>query len=113
MADRAQPKAPKAFKEFVQRFPELGEAWQLMADAAAKNGPLDEKRQRLVKLGIALGTQRSGSVSSAVRKGSAVGITQAEMEQVVALAASTIGLPASVAAFGWIREALTKLDQNS
>ncbi len=32
------------------------------------------------------------------------GATLAEMEQVVALAASTIGLPAAVAAWSWVKE---------
>jgi alkylhydroperoxidase/carboxymuconolactone decarboxylase family protein YurZ len=43
-------------------------------------------------------------VHSGVRKARDVGVTPAEMEQVVALAASTIGLPAAVAAWSWVKE---------
>jgi alkylhydroperoxidase/carboxymuconolactone decarboxylase family protein YurZ len=43
-----------------------------------------------------------------VRKASAAGANAAEIEQVVALAASLIGLPASVAVFGWVKEELAR-----
>ena len=101
-------KAPKAFTEFVERFPELGEAWDLLRKGESA-GPLDEKTLRLVKLGIAIGAQRSGSVSSGVRKGLAKGLTLEEIEQVVACGASTLGLPATVAAFGWVRDVAEKV----
>jgi hypothetical protein len=39
-----------------------------------------------------------------VRKARDAGASLAEMEQVVALAASTIGLPASVAVWTWMRD---------
>jgi hypothetical protein len=39
-----------------------------------------------------------------VRKARDAGASLAEMEQVVALAASTIGFPASVAVWNWVRE---------
>jgi alkylhydroperoxidase/carboxymuconolactone decarboxylase family protein YurZ len=41
-----------------------------------------------------------------VRKALAAGANSAEVEQVVALAASTIGLPSTVAAWTWVREQL-------
>jgi hypothetical protein len=39
-----------------------------------------------------------------VRKGLEMGIGREEMEQVVAIAAGTLGLPATAAAFSWIRD---------
>jgi hypothetical protein len=48
---------------------------------------------------------REGAVHSAVRKARDASVSLAEMEQVVALAASTIGFPSSVAVWSWIREA--------
>ena len=91
---------PKAFEVFVRRFPKLGAAWQLLGDGAEEAGP------RLIKLAVAIGTRQEGAVHSGVRKGVAAGASAAEVEQVVALAASLIGLPASVAAFGWVKEEL-------
>ena len=96
-------KPPALHRQFVIRFPHLGEAWDLVnAEGAA--GPLDAKTQRLLKLAIAIGAMREGAVHSGVRKAHDVGATVAEMEQVVALAASTIGLPATVAAWSWVKE---------
>ncbi len=99
------PKPPDAYLAFVRRFPALGEAWTLAQDAGA-SGPLDEKTQRLVKLGIAVGGRQPGAVHSAARKAVAAGATADEIEQVVALAAGTVGFPAAVAAFGWVRDVL-------
>jgi len=97
------PEPPKTYKEFSSRYPKLTEAWDLIGQAGDE-GPLDEKTRRLIKLGIAIGAQREGAVHASVRKGLAQGVTKKEMEQVVALAAGTIGLPSAVAAFTWIRD---------
>ena len=100
----ALPRPPSAFTRFVKRFPEIGEAWNLLARGGEHGGPLDKRTQRLLKLGIAIGALREGPTHSAVRKGFATGISLEEMEQVVALAASTIGLPSAVAVHGWVLE---------
>ncbi|MGM0575320.1 MAG: carboxymuconolactone decarboxylase family protein [Myxococcota bacterium] len=97
------PKPPSTYKAFVSRFPELGEAWQSIREGEGK-GPLDEKASRLVKLGVAVGAMREGAVHSAVRKAKAAGATREEIEHVVTLAASTIGLPSSVAVWSWMTD---------
>jgi 4-carboxymuconolactone decarboxylase len=94
---------PAAHQRFVRRFPRLARAWDLVNEEGAR-GPLDHRSQRLVKLAIAVGAVREGAVRSGVRKARDAGATPAEMEQVVALAASTIGLPSAVAVWGWVRE---------
>jgi alkylhydroperoxidase/carboxymuconolactone decarboxylase family protein YurZ len=96
-------KPPAVHQQFVRRFPDLGTAWELV-NRQGGTGPLDPRAQRLVKLAIAVGAMREGAVHSAVRKARDAGVTAAEMEQVVALAASTIGFPAGVAVWSWIRE---------
>jgi alkylhydroperoxidase/carboxymuconolactone decarboxylase family protein YurZ len=98
-------KPPAAYREFVERFPRIGQAWELVTQEG-EQGPLDEKARRLVKLGVAIGALREGAVHSAVRKAVATGATAVEVEQVVALAASTVGLPSTVAAWTWVREEL-------
>jgi alkylhydroperoxidase/carboxymuconolactone decarboxylase family protein YurZ len=100
-------KAPKAYRQFIERFPELGKAWDAIGEAA-KNGPLDEKTCRLIKLGIAFGALKEGPAHASVRKAIKMGISQEEMEQVVALAAGTIGMPAAVASWCWITETFEK-----
>ncbi|MBM4016572.1 MAG: carboxymuconolactone decarboxylase family protein [Planctomycetes bacterium] len=105
---RRLKKAPPAYQLFVKRFPGLGRAWEQLGDAGAAAGPLDARTQRLIKLALAIGSRQEGAVHSGVRKALAAGATAAELEQVVALAASLIGLPATVAAFCQVREELLK-----
>ena len=94
------PKPPRTFLEFADRFPKVMEGWEALAEAG-RAGPLDERTARLVKLGIAIGAMREGAVHASVRKARALGIPEAAVEQVVALAAGTIGLPATVAVWSW------------
>jgi alkylhydroperoxidase/carboxymuconolactone decarboxylase family protein YurZ len=61
---------------------------------------------RLVKLGIAIATQREGAVHSAARKALGAGVGREAVEQVIALAASNIGLPSTVAVYTWVRDVL-------
>jgi alkylhydroperoxidase/carboxymuconolactone decarboxylase family protein YurZ len=99
------PKPPKAYEEFVQRYPRIAQAWDTLT-AAGKEGPLDDRTSRLVKLAIAIGAMREGAVRSSVRKALAAGVSREEIEQVIALAASTIGLPSTVAIFNWVQDAM-------
>lgn len=107
---KTMPKPPQTYESFIQRFPKLKEAWEKIAEAG-KEGPLDEKTLRLVKLGIAIGAMREGAVHSSVRKALALKITVEEIEQTVALAAGTIGLPSSVAVYSWIQDVLKKKER--
>jgi len=99
------PKPPALHQEFIRRYPKLGEAWENLAEQG-REGPLDEEACRLVKLGVAIGAMREGSVHASVRKALALGIDPAALYQVVALAAGTVGLPSAAAAYSWVREIL-------
>lgn len=102
------PKPPKAYDEFVARFPKAGQAWTLLAEAGKEAGPFDERTQRLLKLALSIGAKQEGAVHSGVRKALAAGATVEELEQIVALAASTIGLPSTVSAHRWVLEEAAK-----
>lgn len=104
---KTAPKLPKAYQSFLQRYPEIGQAWDLLTEAG-QDGPLDGKTARLIKLAIAVGAMREGAVHASVRKALAMGIPKAQIEQVVALAASTLGLPSAVAIHSWIADELAK-----
>ena len=97
------PRPPATYEAFIARYPKLGRAWRDIG-GAGEDGPLDERCARLVKLGIAVGAMREGAVHSSVRKALAMGIGVAEIEQVVALAAGTLGLPSTVAVWTWVRD---------
>ena len=98
-------KAPKSYSRFVTRYPKLGEAWEL-ARHAELEGPADEKTRRLLKLAIAVGAMRKGAVTSAARKALDAGATEAEILQVVALGATTLGFPSAVAVSSWLEPLL-------
>jgi len=101
------PKPPRTFDEFSETFPTVRKAWDLLGDAA-KEGPLDDRTARLVRLGVAIGAMREGAVHSSARRALAIGITAEEMNQVVALASSIIGMPSSVAVWTWLRDSAAK-----
>jgi alkylhydroperoxidase/carboxymuconolactone decarboxylase family protein YurZ len=97
------PRPPRTYDEFSETFPTLRKAWDLLGDAGSE-GPLDEKTARLIKLGISIGALRESGVHSSARKARGAGATEEEMRQVVALAASVIGMSATVAVWTWIRD---------
>jgi 4-carboxymuconolactone decarboxylase len=103
MSNRKKRGPPAAFVAFSKRFPKIATAWDLLGEGGAE-GPLDGKTARLVKLGVSIASRSEGATHSAARKARAAGATSAEIYQVVALAASTIGLPGAVAAYTWIRD---------
>lgn len=102
-----QPLAPKTHGQFTARYPSLAKAWEEIAEAG-RQGPLDEQTQRLVKLAVAIGAMREGAVHASVRKARAMGIEPEAIEQVVALSASSLGMPSTVAAYTWVRDVLDK-----
>ena len=103
-AATAAAPAPEVFQRFVDRFPKMGEAWNLLREEGRLSGKLEQREQILVKLAVAVGALRPGAVHSASRKALASGVTLDDLEQIVALAAPTIGLPSAVAAHQWIVE---------
>ena len=104
---KSGPKPPKTYEVFVRRYPKLSEAWEKISEAG-RDGPIDSRNSRLIKLAIAIGAMREGAVHSSVRKALAAGIAVEEIEQVVALAASSLGMPATVAAFTWVHDEIDK-----
>lgn len=100
-----KPRPPRAYQSFIRRYPKLAEAWEVIR-AAEEDGPLDEKTARLVKLGAAIGAFREGAVHSAVRKAIGAGASREEIAQVIALCATTIGMPSTVAVDTWVQDQL-------
>ena len=107
----SMPPPPKTYQRFSKRYPLLEEAWESMGKAG-QEGPLNERTARLVKLGVAIGAMREGAVHASVRKAKAMEIPEEEIEQVIALAASLLGMPSTVAAFTWVRDILDAESEN-
>ena len=94
---------PDIYRSFREDYPEVAAAQDGLATSITRGGPLDERCQRLAKLGIAVGSLAEGAVRSNARKALDLGISEQEIEQVALLAISTRGFPAAVAALGWVR----------
>jgi alkylhydroperoxidase/carboxymuconolactone decarboxylase family protein YurZ len=81
-------------------------AYTALAEQLHAAGPLSARERRLAKLGIAIGEQSQGGVRSHARKALAEGIEPEAIRQVAALAITTGGFPAALAAYQWINEVL-------
>lgn len=100
-----QTAVPKKLKKFEKQYPEVWAAFQALGAAChEKSGPMNEKTRRLVKLGIAIGSQHEGAVHSAARQALKSGARKEEILQAALLAITTVGWPAAYAAMTWIVE---------
>jgi 4-carboxymuconolactone decarboxylase len=97
---------PDIYEKFSDRFPEVFKVYEELGAACRNAGPIDQKHQDLVKLGIAIGANSRGAVMSHTRKALASGATPDEIYQVVLLALTTTGFPNMIAAMGWVKEIL-------
>ena len=101
---------PEVYQHFERRFPAVKEAFDALGAAEHHAGPLSERERRLIKLGIAVGTQSEGAVRSHVRKLLGIGVSEAEIVHTIVLAITTIGFPATNAALSWTEEVLSEVN---
>ena len=110
MADEQQREGeehlPNVYLDFRTRFPAMAEALDGLGQAGEEAGPLSALEQRLATLGIAIGGVSRGAVRSNVRKALDLGVSEDEVRHVAALAVTTRGFPAAVAAYDWIEDVL-------
>lgn len=99
---------PEAFQKFSREYPKIHQAYEALAAAAHESGPLDERTRRLVKLAISVGARLEGAVRSHTRQAKEAAVTEAEMDHVVLLSLTTIGLPSMMAARTWVASVLAK-----
>ncbi len=95
---------PQTFKDFITKYPVLGESHERVAKAVDKAGPLDAKSQALIKIGICIGAGLDSAMRSHVRRAMQAGASKEEIEQAVLLAMNTCGLPRTVAAWSWAQQ---------
>ena len=99
---------PKPFRNFKENFSDVHQQYEKLATACREHGPLDQKSQDLVKLGIAIGQNSKGGVMSNTRKALASGATADEIHHAILLSLTTVGFPAMIAALGWADDVLGK-----
>ena len=97
---------PEAFQRFARDNPAVATTYQALGEACAEAGPLDAPTRELVKLDLAIGGRLEGAVHSHTRRALEAGATPEQIRHVVALAAPTLGLPTTVAAFTWVDDVL-------
>ncbi len=98
------PKLPRTFRSFVQKYPELGRAHEQIARAVESAGPLDRKTCHLIKVGLSVGAGLESATRSHIRRAMQAGATQQEIEQAILLAYNTVGFPRTVMAWQWAQQ---------
>ena len=106
MSDQQRDYLPRVYRDLRADNPELAEAYDALGDACRRAGPLTEREQRLVKLGMAVGLSSEGGVRSHVRRGLAEGLSPEELLHAIVIAVPTAGFPATAAAYKWAREVI-------
>ena len=99
---------PKTFLDFKEKFPEIIEYYDKLADKTHTIGPLDDKTRRLIKLTYAIAIGSEGGTHAQVRKALKNAISEEEIYQTVLLGLTTIGFPRTHAAFTWVNDVLYK-----
>lgn len=97
---------PGIYMRFRSDYQQVSEALDALGEAVDTAGPLDERTERLVKLGLAIGAVADGSVRSNARKALAAGVTPEEIRHVALMAITTCGFPTAIAGLGWVDEVL-------
>ncbi|GIV01831.1 MAG: carboxymuconolactone decarboxylase family protein [Armatimonadetes bacterium] len=99
-------KLPKRYTAFLEKYPEIGNAYHSLGEAVSKAGPLDAKTVALVKLGLSIGAKMEGAVHSHTRKALEAGASPDEIRHVALLSTPTLGFPNMMAALSWIEDVL-------
>lgn len=102
---------PDVLARFAEQYPHVWDAYNQLGNAGAAAGPLDEKTQRLIKLAIAIGSQRQGAVHSHTRRALKAGCGPEELVHVGILAITTLGWPAAFAAICWVQDIIAKQEK--
>jgi alkylhydroperoxidase/carboxymuconolactone decarboxylase family protein YurZ len=97
---------PKHFTDFVDAYPDIGQAYSRLGKAVSVAGPLDRKTQALVKVGVSIAAGLEGGTHSNARKAIEAGATPEELRHTAILALTTIGFPAMMKGLAWIEDVI-------
>ena len=99
--DRKDSKLPGTYRAFADKYPELADSHERVAEAVLAAGPLDARTCALIKIGISLGAGLESAVRSHVRRAMQHGASEQEIEQAILLGMNTVGFPRTVAGWSW------------
>lgn len=97
-------KVPGFYRSFLDRFPDVGDAYQDLSRACKEAGPLDERTAELVKLGISIGAGMAGATHSHTRKALEAGASRDEIVHAVLMATTTVGFPNMMRGLSWVQD---------
>ena len=97
---------PKKYTDFRNKYEDVFIQYQALGKICRESGPLNDKIQSLVKLGIAIGSNSRGGVMSHTRKALKAGATPEEIGHTGLMALTTIGFPNMISSMAWINEVL-------
>lgn len=106
MNDQPREYLPRVYRDLRADNPGIAQAYDALGGACRQAGPLSDRDQRLVKLGIAVGLSSEGGVRSHVRRGLSEGISADELLHAITIAIPTAGFPATAAAYRWARSVI-------
>ena len=93
---------PKVYEKFSNNFSDVFKDYKQLGQTCRAAGPLDQKSQDLIKLGIAIGANSRGAVMSSTRKALEAGATKEEIAHAALLSLTTTGFPNMIAALQWV-----------
>ena len=111
MSDQQRDYLPRIYRDLRAANPGIAKAYDALGDAVHRAGPLTDREQRLVKLGIAVGLSSEGGVRSHVRRGLVEGISVDELLHAIMIAIPTAGFPTTAAAYQWARSVIDAKDE--
>lgn len=85
----------------MARHDQLAAAWERL-EQVGRAGPFDERTCRLLELAVAIGSHDREAVRRAHDRVAQLAVFPEELEQLVALAASTLGKYATITTAGWL-----------
>lgn len=103
-------KIPKRYRYFMEKFPDVGSAYENLGDAVHNSGPLDNKTRALIKVAISTAAHLEGAVHSHTRKALKAGCLPEEIRHAVIMSLPTIGFPSMMAALSWVDDILNDQD---
>jgi alkylhydroperoxidase/carboxymuconolactone decarboxylase family protein YurZ len=98
--------SPKYFNEFKKRYPGVARSFDRLGAECAKAGPIDEKTQHLIKLGVATALGHEGNVQKLAKRALEDGVSPDAIRQAVLLSTTTAGFPTMLAAMQWVEEVI-------
>ncbi len=99
---------PRSYENFKRSYPEIWQAYDRLGRLVHDAGPVDKKSRELIKLAMAIGSRSEGAVHSHTRRALEEGAKAEEIYHVVLLGLTTLGFPATIAAWTWVTDEIEK-----